>query len=153
MNQAEEEDIGISVELEAALLSWIFTFPPLQHLWEGLREITDASVCNRLPSLLLPRIQQLRDAVHHAWMVINCGFSFSWWGRGQPISCRLRGLWAAGKSISRGRENGGHRHCSKTPTTTGHLAAYDVETDDGHGYHTLAMCRQENDNTLRMELC
>lgn len=132
MNQAEEEDIGIFCRTWGSLAVVDLAFPPLQHLWEGLRG-DNWCFClqpSAIPSP--PTNQQPRDAVHHA-----CGWSstaashFPDGAETQPISCRLGGLWAAGKSISRGRENGGHRHCSKTPTTTGHLAAYDVETDDG----------------------
>ena len=97
---------------------------------------------------------QPRDAVHYDWMVSTLASHFPEGTETEPISCGLRGLWAAGKSISRGRENGGHRCIvARHPRLLVTSLPVILKPMMVLGYHTLAMCRQENDDTLRMELC
>lgn len=135
MNQAERSTEVFSVELEAALLPCILPslLCSIYGKWPGLRG-DNWCFCLQPSAIPSPPVNlQPRDAVHYA-----CGWSptvashFPEGTETEPISCRLRGLWAAGKSIfQRQREWWTQLHCSKTLTATGHLPACDVETDDG----------------------
>lgn len=121
---------------------------------KGCVGITDASVCNRLPSLLLPRISSpvMLSTMH----VDGHQLQLLIFLMGQRHSPSPADSGDSGQQESLFPE-------AERMVDTGTVARHPrllvtclpmmLKLMMVLGYHTLAMCRQENDNTLRMELC